>query len=333
MAIMIEVLNKQHKVIERHKFKQDVVRLGRAYDNDLVLFDKHVSPHHAELSKTQDGSWQLKDLASLNGSALAQGEPIHVETALVSGELCWLGQQALRIYDENHPVPPAQPYNQLEQKLSRFGHWPLMTMLLLLVLLSEVFSMWLDVPNPERNEWPRLLVGLPLLVLVLMIWPSLLALWAKINQHEARFFAQVGITFAAVVLIQLLNSVFAVLNFSLDGHAVFHWLEEISSILVIVGMLTANFYLALQISTTRKVLLASAIGGVILLQSFSDTLLTNDYHQRMPSFDSQLLPLSFYFNEPQTSTEFEAGNRELFEQVNLLKEQQTAENENDSTGG
>ena len=59
MAVIIEVLNKQHKVIERHRFGQARIALGRAFNNDLVLYDKHVSPHHAELVLSEEGRWQL----------------------------------------------------------------------------------------------------------------------------------------------------------------------------------------------------------------------------------------------------------------------------------
>ncbi len=76
MAVIIEVLNKQHKVIERHKFAQTEVRLGRAYDNDVILYDRHVCPHHAKLWQNEQGQWQLQDLASLNGSFLQPEQPL-----------------------------------------------------------------------------------------------------------------------------------------------------------------------------------------------------------------------------------------------------------------
>lgn len=76
MAVIIEVLNKQHKVMERHKFAQTEVRLGRAYDNDVILYDRHVCPHHATLWQNEQGQWQLQDLASLNGSFFTAGTAI-----------------------------------------------------------------------------------------------------------------------------------------------------------------------------------------------------------------------------------------------------------------
>ena len=42
MAVIVEVLNKQQKVTERHKFLQHQVRVGRAFDNDVILFNKPI---------------------------------------------------------------------------------------------------------------------------------------------------------------------------------------------------------------------------------------------------------------------------------------------------
>ncbi|MFV0137667.1 FHA domain-containing protein [Streptomyces sp. HMX87] len=46
------------------------VRIGRAADNDLVLDDLVVSRHHAELRTTADGTYEIVDLDSHNGTYL-----------------------------------------------------------------------------------------------------------------------------------------------------------------------------------------------------------------------------------------------------------------------
>ncbi len=325
MAIMIEVLNKQHKVLERHKFTNSRVALGRAFDNDLILFDKHVSPHHAELVLDENGLWHLRDMASLNGSFVEPGKAIDSMIAIESGQLCWLGEQALRLYDENHPVAPAQPYNTVEQRLTKFGHWAAVSSLIAMVLLIEIFSMWLEVPKEAQNEWPRQLIGLPLMLFALALWPSVLAIWARINQHEPRFWAQVGITFACVVLINLADAFFSVVNFSVNGLNLMSWLHESVQWLLIVLMLSANFYLALQISTIRKVLVATAVAFVVVLQSLDSGFFSNEFRRMAPQYDASLMPLSFYFNQPVTQTKFEQGNVELFELVDEHAREEAAE--------
>ena len=321
MAVIIEVLNKQHKVIERHRFGQARIALGRAFNNDLVLYDKHVSPHHAELVLSEEGRWQLVDLASLNGSFVEPAVPVAQATELQSGQLCWLGEQALRIYDEHHPVPPALPYNSLEQRLQQFGHPALIVLLALFLLAQELFSVWLNVPEHGQSRWSRNLLNLPLLMLGLALWPALLAIWAKINQHEARFLPQLGLTFAVVVVAECWQALMTVLNFSLDGATAVVWLRDIGQTALVILLLTANFYLALQISALKKIAVATSLGLLLSLQGVAVSLLFENQNNLQPRFDNSLMPITFYLNKPVSSAEFTKDSAELFRQTDEVRQE------------
>jgi pSer/pThr/pTyr-binding forkhead associated (FHA) protein len=62
--------------------------LGRLPDNDIVLEDKRVSRHHAEVVQ-QAGRWILRDTGSTNGTAL--NGKIVKEAALKPGDTISLG--------------------------------------------------------------------------------------------------------------------------------------------------------------------------------------------------------------------------------------------------
>lgn len=315
MAVIVEVLNKQLKVIERHRFSQPRIGLGRAYNNDVILYNKHICAHHAELVQAEDGQWQLRDLNSLNGSFLTgtrlNGEPV----TLASGQLCWLGEQAIRLYDEHHPVVAAQPYNQLEQRLQTFGHPGLIMLFALCLLAAELFGLWLQSADNRSGRWTHELANLPLMLLGVSLWPALLALWAKLNQHEPRFLPQLGITFAMLVLMELWQAAMAVLNFNLDGATAVVWLSELGQIGLIVLLLAGNFFLALQLSSAKKLGIAAVLGVLINLQGVAFNLLESDEQRLLPHYDHSLLPLAFYLNQPVSHDEFLQLNSELFRQT------------------
>ena len=53
----------------RHfQLSQPVLRLGREAGSDIQLFDSEASRTHAELRVQQDGTWELVDLNSSNGT-------------------------------------------------------------------------------------------------------------------------------------------------------------------------------------------------------------------------------------------------------------------------
>ncbi|WP_240134610.1 FHA domain-containing protein [Streptomyces sp. MUM 178J] len=71
------------------------VRIGRAADNDLVIDDLVVSRRHAELRAHPDGSYEIVDLGSHNGTYL-NGQP--VERAPVSpGDIVGVGHSAFSL--------------------------------------------------------------------------------------------------------------------------------------------------------------------------------------------------------------------------------------------
>jgi pSer/pThr/pTyr-binding forkhead associated (FHA) protein len=57
---------------------EDIIRIGRATDNDVILFSAVVSRHHAELRWDEVGGWQMSNI-SPNGTYL-DGEAIKTMT-------------------------------------------------------------------------------------------------------------------------------------------------------------------------------------------------------------------------------------------------------------
>src|SRR5580704_17696375 len=57
----------------RHESSADVVRLGRAGDNDVILPDEHVSGEHAGIVSAGE-TYTLRDLRSTNGTAVLRGD-------------------------------------------------------------------------------------------------------------------------------------------------------------------------------------------------------------------------------------------------------------------
>ncbi len=91
--------------------KQAIVRLGRALDNDVILEDRRVSRHHAQLRRRY-GRYILQDLGSSGGTSV-NGFPVQ-EIVLRSGDLISLAGLDL-IYAEEVPLPretygDTQPY-------------------------------------------------------------------------------------------------------------------------------------------------------------------------------------------------------------------------------
>ncbi|MEG3630160.1 FHA domain-containing protein [Streptomyces poriticola] len=74
------------------------VRIGRAADNDLVVDDLIVSRHHAELRTQADGTYEIVDLGSHNGTYL---NGLRVTAALIGpGDIIGVGHSDFCLVDD-----------------------------------------------------------------------------------------------------------------------------------------------------------------------------------------------------------------------------------------
>lgn len=72
---------------------QQMVSIGRAPDNDVVVGDPATSGHHGRI-EVRTGTFWISDLGSTNGT-LVNGEPV-IEKQLSNGDMIAIGQNTLR---------------------------------------------------------------------------------------------------------------------------------------------------------------------------------------------------------------------------------------------
>jgi hypothetical protein len=89
--------------------KQWPVTIGRALDNDLILVDPFVAPHHARIEKT-DESYKIVALQTDNGIEL--GKKVNSPT-LANADLVFL-QKKRALHPKNRSPKPAP--NTLEKQ-------------------------------------------------------------------------------------------------------------------------------------------------------------------------------------------------------------------------
>ena len=78
------------------RLRSPLCRLGRVPDNDLCFNNNSVSGHHAEIYHLPDGTFQICDLGSTNGTTVA-GRTISEPTPLAPGTEVRIGQTVLEL--------------------------------------------------------------------------------------------------------------------------------------------------------------------------------------------------------------------------------------------
>ncbi|MYM24482.1 FHA domain-containing protein [Duganella sp. FT135W] len=98
----IEILARNGDVLHRHKVAQLPIRIGRSYDNEIILDDAHSAASHAIVETDDHNQVVLRDLGSKNGTVY-KGRRQNIVT-LDGNTVVRLGHTRLRVRPYDFPV-------------------------------------------------------------------------------------------------------------------------------------------------------------------------------------------------------------------------------------
>ena len=99
----VEMLARNGEVLHRHRAAALPIRIGRAYDNDVILDDDYAAAHHAVIEAGDGGKPVMRDLGSRNGVVHARRRA--QEVVLLGDTVVRLGHTSLRVRPADFPVP------------------------------------------------------------------------------------------------------------------------------------------------------------------------------------------------------------------------------------
>jgi len=311
MAVIIELLNSQGKSIGIHKFSQAEVRIGRSYDNDVILLDPHSCAEHAILSCDEQGQWQLRDLNSANGTLNSRGQRVEVVSVPASGQEFTLGKQRLRVFFSASAVAPTRLLATGWHSLRLLSSVPLLVILLGLLALDLAYDTWVGVLGDATENWQRQLLVIPFLLLALLLWPALLALWARFRSQDANFRQQATLVYGVAVLWLLwqISANWLGFNFS---HT---WLLAVLQLLLPTLLLFCLFWYGFKLAGMQRkgiqllltLVLTSTYWLVPYIQSAGPNL--------QPQYQAEVLPKSLLITTPTSPAAFLAETEALYQQA------------------
>jgi hypothetical protein len=190
----LEVLDRRGRVVARHAVTGEAITVGRGYDNDLILDDPYVSPHHLAIVRTED-SILARDLDSDNG-LFGTGRDRVPHLVLVSGLVFRIGQTELRYQAIGAAVAPTlKETRQHRDLLTVIGTAPRRRLIVLgaLVLFATMYyqSSYEEVTRAEA-------IGGAFGGLVLLgLWAGAWAFAGRVVSQQFRFWMH--LTWAALI--------------------------------------------------------------------------------------------------------------------------------------
>jgi len=213
---LLEVLDRDDHVKHYLPVSTWPVSAGRALDNDLVIDDAYVAPHHFRVDADENGVFVQvgETINGLHADArhIANGERIAVGSTPLRLEV---GDSHLCLRLAHHPVPPERPL----RKPRSFWHaaWPIVTAGVAVVAVL-LFTTWLDA---DPDDATRALGAMLLTMLVAATaWSAGWSLVSKIFTRRSHFWWHVRVMLIGVLAIDLVGSAAHLLAYSFSWPAV-----------------------------------------------------------------------------------------------------------------
>jgi hypothetical protein len=258
---VVETRGRGGQLLGRTCCRDPEITVGRAFDNDVILEDPYVSPHHLRLTKTSDG-WQVDDLESLNG--LRRDVSAGGAGPLRSGESVRIGNTVLRVYDESHPVDAALELGDAEVRfsvLARHTVWP--ALIVVSALASLVTGYWSSVEEFKPLAMTQnVLLGVFVMLLIAAFW----ALLGRLFRHHAYFLAHLSIWLIFGLLVSVVTFIAQWIGYNANSLAVEETL--ISVLELCVGIFALWCSLSLATNLHGKVRIAAAVSAALAWLSF-----------------------------------------------------------------
>jgi len=312
MELIIEEINRGHKLIGRQRFSQATINIGRGYQSDIILSDPHVCPNH--LTIEFDGEhWLVKDNNSINGSFLGEGKKVADGHRLSSGDVITLGKSQIRVVFPHHPVAESITLSPFEDLINLAKHPVALAANICLFALITGWLIYLG--NPREVNFTQLLVPTVGTTIMLAIWPALVALISHLTKHDARAFTQLGICFVFFNLTLLSDFIEAIVKFNTSSHMPLAALITILPIAIAFCMFWLNCYVGFHMSKKKRIVVAGTLTSLLFGGSFLIQMSKQPEFTTKPKFDTTLMTPSFLFTPASSVDTFVEQSAKLFEQA------------------
>lgn len=314
---VVEILDGRGHVRARVRIDAFPSSIGRAFDNDVIVDDLYVSPHHLHLVEDDTGLLWAEDAGSTNGTRRADHRAPEQRFPVASGGSVVLGRTTLRIYDADHPVSAAVSHHREDRSFADvFSDRRVIAAGL--GALALVFGVRGYLDSTSRDVGRSMLTMTIGVLLLTVLWSGLWALIGRMTHAGSRFRAHVGWACVGSVVLTLLSAVLGWIEFAIPSN---------DSVAVISGVLLAAafaVYLAGHVTMAssfppRQALQRTIIGfGAAALVGTLITLTSKEEFSSTPDFSTTLAPLPNALLQTESIDVFAARSLKLQKDVDEL---------------
>lgn len=284
-TLIVQVGLRRGRTVETARSVAGELRVGRAFDNDLILGDPYVDPHQLRFFRG-DENWYVESPERTN-PVLVNGVAQLVNPVLIrSGDRLSVGRTQLWVISGSEAVEPTRKLllsSWLHQDRQGFV---LPALALLAVVLLDAGSEYLL--SATKLDWKPYAYGALISALVFLVWAGAWALLGRVLQQQHHFGAQLLVT----VLVAAIGSVWLhvpeYLEFAISDALFTDVLSSAGFVVAFVILIKFNLFIATHIGNSTRVamLVVAVLAGLL----FTAVQYNRDGDNDQPEFSTVLRP-------------------------------------------
>lgn len=251
--VFIELLTPDGEVITRTKCLHLPVRIGRAYDNDIILDDQHTAAHHAEIELNQLDELVITDLGSQNGIALGNQRN---DFFVINGDAVYrLGHTRLRVRTSTYAVAPEVG----DSTNHRWEGWLPAALGAVLLVCVGLLSTWIS--DLQQGTLSKYLLELVSTFGFALGWAGVWALFSKLFNGHARFGRHLFIVCAGLAVVELWEFLSGAIAYAFG----WEWLARFTSQPIFVILAIVFYFHLLTAGNKRPTRLRAYLAGLAVI--------------------------------------------------------------------
>jgi hypothetical protein len=313
MELIFEIIDPSGRSQQFRKLYDGRLRIGRAWDNDLILSDPAINPHHAVIEKDESGQLLITDLDSLNGTLLGRKQRINGSIALQAGEEYLLGKTKIQVYTPDFPVADTIKVADMDNTVRRLEDPGLLTAAALIVTLLYAGEQWLNMFSGFK--WQEIANVL------LFVYGGAIALtlfWVvvgRVLRHELQFRGQLTLILIFVAAQFLLSKLFALLMFNTLSVITSMAMLVVVEFSLLFALFWFNLYMATNQSNVQRTRTAMIIASAMIVLTLYTEVSVRSEFTDVPDYIRVLAPPALHFGGGVSEEEFLSGTAEVFSRL------------------
>jgi hypothetical protein len=277
--LIVEECTRNGVHVAYHRVTELPVRIGRAFDNEIVLNDPYVSPQHLVLEAGDDG-WIAIDQNSDNGTFIGRNNKFTGAKAIVSGDQLTVGRTLLRIWSPAHAVAPSLRLPAQTDSHQRMVIPVYAVISILFTAAALTFSRFLETAK-QASPLSLFANAIPLLSFT-FVWAGIWACAGFIVRRKGHYGLQLMVANGALVFVLLLTALTEYIDYFTNGAISTDIVQYSGMAILSTLLLFSNLAISTGIANLRRAAIALFIGsGIVATVAITD---------RAESFEKKITP-------------------------------------------